>query len=30
VRELENFDGPLVEVHGGTATGRHDAVRVEG
>jgi glycosyltransferase involved in cell wall biosynthesis len=25
VRELENFDGPLLEVHGGTATGRADA-----
>jgi glycosyltransferase involved in cell wall biosynthesis len=25
VRETENFDGPIVEVHGGTATGRADA-----
>jgi hypothetical protein len=25
VRELENFDAPLVEVHGGTSTGRADA-----
>ena len=24
VRETENFDGPVVEVHGGTATGRAD------
>ena len=25
VRETENFEGPIVEVHGGTATGRADA-----